>query len=134
MYGQSYYILIDEMQLLTRFEEVLNTLLKRAQTDVYVTGSNARFLSKDVITTFRGWGDEVCIHPLSFSEYISAQTDTTFIEGHLKDYMRLGGMQQILSMQNEGQKRDYVQRLFNNNICWISKSVTRYRTTMLWRN
>ncbi|MGN1239960.1 MAG: ATP-binding protein [Paludibacteraceae bacterium] len=109
-----YYVLIDEVQLLHRFEEVLNTLMKRPNMDVYVTGSNARFLSKDVITTFRGRGDEVRIHPLCFREYLSAQSDTTFLERHLNDYLRLGGMPQTLTMQNEQQKRDYLQQLFLN--------------------
>lgn len=109
-----YYLLIDEIQLLNRFEEVLNTLLKRPNLDVYVTGSNARFLSKDVITTFRGRGDEVRVHPLSFSEYMSAQTDTAFLERHLNDYMRLGGLPQTVTMQNEQQKREYLQQLFAN--------------------
>ena len=109
-----YYVLIDEVQLLHRFEEVLNTLMKRPNMDVYVTGSNARFLSKDVITIFRGRGDEVRIHPLSFQEYLSAQLDTTFVEPHLADYMRLGGMPQTLSMQTEQQKREYLQQLFRN--------------------
>lgn len=111
---KTYYVLIDEVQLLGRFEEVLNTLMKRTNIDVYVTGSNARFLSKDVITTFRGRGDEVRIHPLCFREYMSAQTDTTFIERHLNDYLRLGGLPQTLTMQNEQQKRDYLQQLFHN--------------------
>jgi len=109
-----YYVLIDEVQLLNRFEEVLNTLMKRPNMDVYVTGSNARFLSKDVITTFRGRGDEVRVHPLNFREYMSAQTDTTFMERHLNDYLRLGGLPQTLAMQNEEQKRDYLQQLFQN--------------------
>ena len=109
-----YYILIDEVQLLNRFEEVLNTLMKRPNMDVYVTGSNARFLSKDVITTFRGRGDEVRIHPLNFREYMSAQSDTTFLERHLNDYLRLGGLPQTLSMQDEQLKRDYLQQLFRN--------------------
>lgn len=112
--SQAYYVLIDEVQLLNRFEEVLNTLMKRPNMDVYVTGSNARFLSKDVITTFRGRGDEVRVHPLSFREYMSAQTDTTFIERHLNDYLRLGGLPQTLTMQSEQQKRDYLQQLFQN--------------------
>lgn len=111
---KDYYILIDEVQLLDRFEEVLNTLLKRPQIDVYVTGSNARFLSKDVITTFRGRGDEVRVHPFCFSEYLSAQSDTMYLERHLSDFMRLGGLPQLLSMQNEQQKRDYLQHLFEN--------------------
>lgn len=112
--SNEYYVLIDEVQLLRRFEEVLNTLMKRPNIDVYVTGSNARFLSKDVITTFRGRGDEVRVHPLSFSEYISAQTDTSFMERHLNDYMRLGGLPQTITMQSEEQKRDYLQHLFEN--------------------
>lgn len=112
--SQAYYVLIDEVQLLSRFEEVLNTLMKRPSMDVYVTGSNARFLSKDVITTFRGRGDEVRVHPLSFREYMSAQADTTFIEHHLNDYLRLGGLPQTLTMQSEQQKRDYLQQLFQN--------------------
>ena len=112
--SNEYYVLIDEVQLLSRFEEVLNTLMKRPNIDVYVTGSNARFLSKDVITTFRGRGDEVRVHPLSFAEYISAQTDTSFMERHLNDYMRLGGLPQTITMQTEEQKRDYLQHLFEN--------------------
>ena len=112
--AQAYYVLIDEVQLLSRFEEVLNTLMKRPKMDVYVTGSNARFLSKDVITTFRGRGDEVRVHPLSFREYMSAQADTTFIERHLNDYLRLGGLPQTLTMQSEQQKRDYLRQLFQN--------------------
>ena len=112
--SKEYYVLIDEVQLLNRFEEVLNTLLKRPNIDVYVTGSNARFLSKDVITTFRGRGDEVRVHPLSFCEYISAQADTSFMERHLGDYMRLGGLPQTIAMQREEQKRDYLQHLFEN--------------------
>lgn len=111
---KAYYVLIDEVQLLNRFEEVLNTLLKRPNIDVYVTGSNARFLSKDVITTFRGRGDEVRIHPLSFREYMSAQSDTAFMERHLNDYLRLGGLPQTLTMQDEQQKRDYLRQLFQN--------------------
>ena len=109
-----YHVLIDEVQLLDRFEEVLNTLMKRPNMDVYVTRSNARFLSKDVITTFRGRGDEVRVHPLSFQEYMSVQTDTTFIERHMNDYLRLGGLPQTLTMQSELQKRDYLQQLFRN--------------------
>lgn len=112
--SEPYYVLIDEVQLLSRFEDVLNTLMKRENIDVYVTGSNARFLSRDVITTFRGRGDEVRIHPLSFNEYLSAQSETGFIENHLNDYMRLGGLPQTMSMHTEQQKRDYLQQMFSN--------------------
>ena len=110
----TYYVLIDEVQLLHRFEEVLNTLLKNSQIDVYVTGSNARFLSKDVITTFRGRGDEVRIHPLSFSEFISARQDASFFERHLNEYMYWGGLPQIVSMTDEEQKSTFLRSLFAN--------------------
>lgn len=112
--AREYYILIDEVQLLSRFEEVLNTLLKRPNVDVYVTGSNARFLSRDVITTFRGRGDEVRIHPFSFAEYMSAQPDAMFMERHLDNYMRFGGLPQTVNMPSEQQKSDYLQQLFRN--------------------
>ena len=111
---REYFILIDEIQLLDRFEEVLNTLLKNPQLDVYVTGSNARFLSKDVVTTFRGRGDEIRIHPLSFSEYMSVKPDAPFLETHLNEYMLLGGLPQTVTMPTEQQKKGYLQQLFSN--------------------
>ena len=111
---REYFILIDEIQLLDRFEEVLNTLLKNPQLDVYVTGSNARFLSKDVVTTFRGRGDELRIHPLSFSEYMSVKPDAPFLETHLNEYMLLGGLPQTVTMPMEQQKKSYLQQLFSN--------------------
>ena len=111
---REYFILIDEIQLLDRFEEVLNTLLKNPQLDVYVTGSNARFLSKDVVTTFRGRGDELSIHPLSFSEYMSVKPDAPFLETHLNEYMLLGGLPQTVTMPTEQQKKSYLQQLFSN--------------------
>ena len=111
---REYFILIDEIQLLDRFEEVLNTLLKNPQLDVYVTGSNARFLSKDVVTTFRGRGDELRIHPLSFSEYMSVKPDAPFLETHLNEYMLLGGLPQTVTMPTQQQKRSYLQQLFSN--------------------
>lgn len=111
---REYFILIDEIQLLDRFEEVLNTLLKNPQLDVYVTGSNARFLSKDVVTTFRGRGDELRIHPLSFSEYMSVNPDAPFLETHLNEYVLLGGLPQTVTMPTEQQKKSYLQQLFSN--------------------
>ena len=111
---REYFILIDEIQLLERFEEVLNTLLKNPQLDVYVTGSNARFLSKDVVTIFRGRGDELRIHPLSFSEYMSVKPDAPFLETHLNEYMLLGGLPQTVTMPTEQQKKSYLQQLFSN--------------------
>ena len=111
---REYFILIDEIQLLDRFEEVLNTLLKNPQLDVYVTGSNARFLSKDVVTTFRGRGDELRIHPLSFSEYMSVKPDAPFLETHFNEYVLLGGLPQTVTMPTEQQKKSYLQQLFSN--------------------
>ena len=111
---REYFILIDEIQLLDRFEEVLNTLLKNPQLDVYVTGSNARFLSKDVVTTFRGRGDELRIHSLSFSEYMSVKPDAPFLETHLNEYVLLGGLPQTVTMPTEQQKKSYLQQLFSN--------------------
>ena len=111
---REYFILMDEIQLLDRFEEVLNTLLKNPQLDVYVTGSNARFLSKDVVTTFRGRGDEIRIHPLSFREYMSVKPDAPFLETHLNEYMLLGGLPQTVTMPTEQQKKSYLQQLFSN--------------------
>lgn len=69
--NREYYLLLDEVQLLDKFESVLNSLLKKNNVDIYVTGSNAKFLSKDILTGFRGRGDQVHIYPLSFSEFLS---------------------------------------------------------------
>lgn len=106
-----YYILIDEVQMAAEFEDVLNSLLKRPNADVYVTGSNAKFLSKDVITEFRGRGDEVRIRPLSFAEFHSAnpQADRT---AALTEYMAYGGLPQTVSMKSPSKKEDYLKDLF----------------------
>ena len=69
---EQYYIILDEVQMLQEFEEVLNSLLHIANADIYVTGSNSRFLSKDVITEFRGRGDEIHVYPLTFREFMEA--------------------------------------------------------------
>lgn len=106
-----YYIFIDEVQHLTQFEDVLNTLLKRGNLDVYVTGSNARFLSKDVITTFRGRGDEIHIHPLSFQELTSAKPNLPYQE-LLREYMIYGGLPQLAIFTTEEQKESYLKALF----------------------
>ena len=106
-----YYIFIDEVQHLTQFEDVLNTLLKRGNLDVYVTGSNARFLSKDVVTTFRGRGDEIHIHPFSFQEFASAKSDTPYQE-LLREYMIYGGLPQLCAFATEEQKESYLKALF----------------------
>lgn len=106
-----HYIFIDEVQHLTQFEDILNTLLKRGNLDVYVTGSNARFLSKDVVTTFRGRGDEIHIHPFCFQEFASAKSDTPYQE-LLREYMIYGGLPQLCAFATEEQKESYLKALF----------------------
>lgn len=76
-----YYILLDEVQFMDRFEEVLNSLLRIENVDVYVTGSNSRFLSKDIITEFRGRGDEIRIYPLTFAEFFRLMAVNTMMPG-----------------------------------------------------
>ena len=105
-----YYILLDEVQLVDEFEDVLNSYLDVPNADVYVTGSNARFLSKDVITEFRGRGDEVKIYPLSFAEFMSAFGGSNQLG--LDEYMTFGGLPLILSYKTEEQKSAYLKNLF----------------------
>ena len=107
-----YYILIDEIQHVAEFEDVLNSYLKIENADVYVTGSNARFLSKDVITTFRGRGDEIKIYPLCFREFLSVYPGTK--EKGLDEYMTYGGMPQLIDYPNDSKKSEYLKALFVN--------------------
>ena len=109
--GDMYYILLDEVQMLDQFEDVLNGFLRIRNADVYVTGSNARFLSKDIITEFRGRGFEVKMYPLSFSEYMSAYPGT--VQAGLNEYMLYGGLPQILSYPTEEQKVRFLKALFD---------------------
>lgn len=106
-----YYILLDEVQMLDHFEEVLNGFLKMRNVDVYVTGSNAKFLSKDIITEFRGRGFEVKMYPLSFSEYMSAYSGT--VQAGFNEYMLYGGLPQILLYDSEEQKVRFLKTLFD---------------------
>lgn len=106
-----YYILLDEVQMLNDFEDVLNGFLKMRNVDVYVTGSNAKFLSKDIITEFRGRGFEVKMYPLSFKEYMSAYSGT--VQAGLNEYMLYGGLPQILSCETEEQKIRFLKSLFD---------------------
>ena len=106
----SYYILLDEVQMLGRFEEVLNSLLHEADVDVYVTGSNSKFLSKDIITEFRGRGDEIHVFPLSFKEFMTTRSDST-TEGWA-DYIIYGGLPLAAMMPTEEQKAQYLDQLF----------------------
>ncbi len=107
---EQYYILLDEVQLLEEFEEVLNSLLHIRNTDVYVTGSNSKFLSKDVITEFRGRGDEIHIYPLTFKEFMQVY------EGDMyhgwAEYVIYGGLPLTVTMKTEEQKIHYLTKLF----------------------
>ena len=105
-----YYILIDEIQLFDEFEDVLNSYLKIKNADLYVTGSNARFLSKDVITTFRGRGEEIKVFPLNFKEFMSATDKNT--ELAFEEFMTYGGLPQVLEYKSEERKAEYLKALF----------------------
>jgi hypothetical protein len=118
-----YYILLDEVQLVDEFEDVLNSYLDVPNADVYVTGSNARFLSKDVITEFRGRGDEVKIYPLSFAEFMSAFDGSNQLG--LDEYMTFGGLPLILSYKTEEQKSAYLKNLFEET--YIKDIKERYQ-------
>lgn len=107
-----YYILLDEVQLVPQFEEVLNSLLRIDNADVYVTGSNSKFLSSDIITEFRGRGDEIHLYPLSLSEYCEG-TGLSPAEAW-KDYYTYGGLPHTLSLGTEKKKIDYLNNLFES--------------------
>ena len=104
------YIILDEVQLVQDFVEVLLSLLHTPFVDVYVSGSNSKFLSKDVVTEFRGRGDEIRVYPLSFSEFYSA------VDGDKsevwKEYYTYGGLPQILEFDSEKKKSDYLKNLY----------------------
>ncbi len=106
-----YYVLLDEIQMLGNFEDVLNGFLRMPNVDIYVTGSNAKFLSKDIITEFRGRGFEVKMYPLSFSEYMSAYKGS--IQAGFNEYMLYGGLPQILTYEKEEQKVRFLKSLFD---------------------
>lgn len=107
---EKYYILLDEVQLLKDFEEVLNSLLHIKNIDIYVTGSNSKFLSKDVITEFRGRGDEIHIFPLTFKEFMQAY-DGDIYRGWA-EYVVYGGLPLTVTMKTEEQKIKYLINLF----------------------
>lgn len=105
-----YYVLLDEVQMLDDFESVLNSLARKNNVDVYVTGSNAKFLSKDIITEFRGRGDEIRMYPLTFSEYMSVYSDT--MARGWRDYVIYGGLPLIFTFKASEQKADFLKSLF----------------------
>ena len=127
-----YYIMIDEIQHVKEFEDVLNSYLKIMNADVYVTGSNARFLSKDVITTFRGRGDEIKVFPLCFREFMTTYTGSK--ERGLDEYMTFGGMPQLMEYTNESKKSEYLKALFTNTYIRDIKERYNIRNDELMEN
>ena len=117
-----YYVLLDEVQLLGEFESILNSLIRIKNVDVYVTGSNARFLSKDVITEFRGRGDEVHMYPLSFAEFMSVYPGTK--QDGWNEYMLYGGIPLVLAFTTPDQKIAFLKSLFEET--YISDIVGRH--------
>ena len=117
-----YYVLLDEVQLLSEFESILNSLIRMKNVDVYVTGSNARFLSKDVITEFRGRGDEVHMYPLSFAEFMSVYQGTK--QDGWNEYMLYGGIPLVLAFTTPDQKIAFLKSLFEET--YISDIVGRH--------
>ena len=117
-----YYVLLDEVQLLGEFEAILNSLTRMKNVDVYVTGSNARFLSKDVITEFRGRGDEVHMYPLSFAEFMSVYPGTK--QDGWNEYVLYGGLPLVLSFATPDQKIAFLKSLFEET--YISDIVGRH--------
>lgn len=108
--NEMHYILLDEVQLLSDFEAVLNGLMRIKNVDVYVTGSNAKFLSKDIITEFRGRGDELHIHPLSFSEFM-AEYEGNKYDGW-NEYVLYGGLPPVVLLSTVEEKIEFLKNLF----------------------
>lgn len=118
-----HYVMLDEVQWVDEFEDVLNSYLKIPNVDVYVTGSNSKFLSSDVITEFRGRGDEIKVAPLSFSEYFSVFNGSR--EEAMEEYMTFGGLPKIATMQTNEEKIKYLQTLFKKT--YITDILDRYK-------
>ncbi len=107
-----YYIILDEIQMVDEFTDVLNSLLHIPNADVYVTGSNSHFLSTDIVTEFRGRGDEIHLFPLSFSEYCEGYNGST--DQAWKDYYTYGGLPLILTLDTDKKKEDYLSNLYKS--------------------
>ena len=108
---REYYLLLDEIQLLDNFVFALNGLLNHDNFDIYVTGSNSKMLSKDVITEFRGRGDQIHVYPLSFKEYYES-SNLSFEDAYL-NYQYYGGMPYLINLNGEERKQEYLKQLFS---------------------
>lgn len=120
---QNYYILLDEVQLLGEFESVLNGFMRIPNVDVYVTGSNAKFLSKDIITEFRGRGDELHMNPLSFAEFMSVYDGNKY-DGW-NEYVLYGGLPPVVLLPTPEQKIELLKRLFDET--YVNDIVGRHK-------
>ena len=118
---ETYYLLLDEVQKVDDFESVLNGFLHIRNLDIYVTGSNSKFLSSDIITEFRGRGDEIRVFPLSFSEYYSVFKGEK-VEAW-DEYITYGGLPKIVSINGENEKAKYLKQLFEKT--YLSDIVER---------
>ena len=119
-----YYVLLDEIQKVDEFEDVLNSYLKLQNVDVYVTGSNSKLLSKDIITEFRARGYEIKVRPLCFREFMSVYQGPSR-EQALLEYMTYGGLPQTLTMESAEEKEDYLKSLFTST--YIRDIKERYK-------
>ena len=122
---KKYYLLVDEIQKMDDFVPVLNTFLYEDNIEVYVTGSNAKLLSKDIVTEFRGRGDEIHIYPLSFSEYMSA-FDGDQYEAY-EQYSIYGGLPYTLSFESDNERSEYLKNLFEET--YITDIIERNNIT-----
>jgi len=107
---EEYYVLLDEIQYVKGFEDVVNGLRHRSNLDIYVTGSNSKFLSTDILTEFRGRGDEIRVFPLSFSEIVSVSAD---VDEAWRFYMTFGGMPELLMRNDDEQRSSYLKNLLD---------------------
>ena len=119
--SNTYYIILDEIQKVDNFESVLNSFLRKTNLDVYVTGSNSKFLSSDIITEFRGRGDEIKVYPLSFSEFMSVY-DGNEVKG-LDEYIIYGGLPLITTYKTSEEKIDYLN--FQKDNVYINDVIER---------
>lgn len=110
--NRTFYVFLDEVQFCEGFESVLNGLSRKENLDIYVTGSNSKFLSSDILTEFRGRGDEVRVYPLSFAEYLSVYNGEK--NDAWREFMLYGGLPRILSCKSDEQKAKYLQDLFKS--------------------
>ncbi|HJJ55152.1 MAG TPA: ATP-binding protein [Methanocorpusculum sp.] len=117
-----YYVLLDEVQYLEHFEGALNALLYLDNVDVYVTGSNSKFLSRDVLTEFRGRGDEVHVYPLTFAEFMSVYAGN--VDKGFEEYLLFGGMPFVLQRETPEEKAQYLASLFEET--YLKDIITRY--------